>query len=120
VHVFPFSPREGTRAAELPDPVPAPVIRERVAELGALAARMKEDHLRRAVGQTRQVLWEAGERAASGDGGRRFSGYTDTYLRVETEVAADLDLENRIEPVHLSAVAGAPPDRLIGTRTASS
>ncbi len=120
VHVFPFSPREGTRAAELPDRVPAPVIRERVAELGALAARMKEDHLRRAVGQTRQVLWEAGERAASGDGGRRFSGYTDTYLRVETEVAADLDLENRIEPVHLSAVAGAPPDRLIGTRTASS
>ena len=47
----------------------------------------------------------------------RFSGYTDTYLRVETEVPADIDLENAIEPVLLAAVAGAPPDRLTGTRT---
>jgi threonylcarbamoyladenosine tRNA methylthiotransferase MtaB len=116
VHAFPFSPREGTRAAALPDPVPAPVIRERVRELGELAARMKAEHLARAVGQTRPVLWENGERGSRGDGSRRFSGYTDTYLRVETETAADGELENRIEPVLLDAVAGEPPDRLTAVR----
>ncbi len=116
VHVFPFSPREGTRAAELPDRVPTAVIRERVHELGALAARMKADHLTRAVGQVRPVLWESGERGGRDDGSR-FAGYTDTYLRVETEVPADIDLDNAIEPVLLAAVAGAPPDRLTGTRT---
>jgi threonylcarbamoyladenosine tRNA methylthiotransferase MtaB len=120
VHVFPYSPREGTRAAELPEQVPAPVIRERVAELGALAARMKEEHLARAIGQTRPVLWESSERAAIGDGGRRFSGYTDTYLRVETDVAAEVGLRNRIEPVFLSGLAGSPPDRLNGRRTDTS
>ena len=117
VHVFPFSPREGTRAAALPDRVPAAVIRERVHAVGELAARMKAEHLTRAVGQVRPVLWESGERGPRGDGARRFSGYTDTYLRVDTEAAADVELENAIEPVLLAAVAGAPPDRLTGTRT---
>ena len=53
----------------------------------------------RAVGQTRPVLWETGERGARGDGSLRFSGYTDTYLRVEIEMPAAIDLENAIEPV---------------------
>jgi threonylcarbamoyladenosine tRNA methylthiotransferase MtaB len=118
VHVFPFSPREGTRAAALPGKVPPAVIRERARELGALAARMKAEHLARAVGQTRPVLWESGEPSARGDGGRRFSGYTDTYLRVEVETPADIELDNSIEPVLLAEVAGVPPDRLIGQRAA--
>ena len=120
IHVFPFSPREGTRAASLLDPVAPALIRERVGELAALATRMREQHLARAVGQTRAVLWETGERGASGDGARRFTGYTDTYLKVETEAPVDVDLENRIEPVRLAGLAGSPPDRLTGTRTDTS
>jgi threonylcarbamoyladenosine tRNA methylthiotransferase MtaB len=115
VHVFPYSPRQGTRAAELPDQVPGPVIRERVRELSLAAARMKAEHLMRAVGQTRPVLWEAGEDLEGGEG-RRFSGYTDTYLKVETVVGAGVDLENAIEPVLLSGPLGDPPDRLAGAR----
>lgn len=118
VHVFPFSPRQGTRAAALPDPVPAAVMRERVGELAGLAARMKAEHLARAAGQTRPVLWETGEPAERGEGWRRFAGYTDTYLRVETETPAGVDLENWIEPVLLAGAAGDPPDRLIGIRAA--
>ena len=38
LHVFPFSPRPGTPAAGLPGRVPAPVVRERAAELAALSA----------------------------------------------------------------------------------
>jgi threonylcarbamoyladenosine tRNA methylthiotransferase MtaB len=115
IHIFPFSPREGTRAAALPDRVSAPLIRQRVAEVSTLAARMKLDHLTRAIGQTRPVLWETGERAPGGDGARRFSGYTDTYLRVEVDSPAGVDLENRIERVQLTRL-GSPADRLIGVR----
>ena len=110
VHVFPFSPRAGTRAAALSGRLRGDEIRARSAELHRLAARMKAEHLARAVGQTRVVLWESAEELA---GSRRFAGYTDTYLRVETEVAMGIDLENRIEPVRLAAVDG---DRLIGAR----
>ena len=117
VHMFPFSPRDGTRAAELPGRLGPAVIRERVRELGELAARMKAEHVARAVGQTRPVLWEMGERGPRGDGARRFSGYTDTYLRVESDVPGEVELENMIEPVLLTAIAGLPPDRLRGTRT---
>ena len=97
--------------------MPPAVIRERVHVLGALAARMKAEHLSRAVGQVRPVLWESGERSGRGDGSLRFSGYTDTYLRVEIEMLEAIDLENAIEPTLLAAVAGSPPDRLTGTRT---
>ena len=111
VHVFPFSPRAGTRAAGLSGRLRGDQIRARSAELHRLAARMKAEHLARAVGQTREVLWESGDEL---DGGRRrFAGYTDTYLKVETEVAMGIELENRIEAVELRAVDG---DRLVGVR----
>jgi len=110
VHVFPFSPRAGTRAATLSGRLRGDEIRARSAELHRLAARMKAEHLARAVGQRREVLWESADETA---GSRRFAGYTDTYLRVETEVAAGVELENRIEAVELAAVDG---DRLIGAR----
>lgn len=38
LHVFPFSPRDGTPAASFPDPVPAPLIRERARALRELSA----------------------------------------------------------------------------------
>ncbi len=108
VHVFPFSPRAGTRAAALSGRLRGDEIRARSAELHRVAARMKAAHLARAVGQRREVLWESAEETANG---RRFAGYTDTYLRVET--TAEVDLENRIESTLLVAVDG---DRLIGAR----
>ena len=111
VHVFPFSPRAGTRAASLSGRLRGDAIRVRSAELHRLAARMKAEHLALAVGQRREVLWESAEEIA---GQRRFSGYTDTYLRVETAAPAGIELENRIESALLVAVDG---DRLIGARS---
>ncbi|HEY8144987.1 MAG TPA: tRNA (N(6)-L-threonylcarbamoyladenosine(37)-C(2))-methylthiotransferase MtaB [Kofleriaceae bacterium] len=113
VHVFPFSPREGTRAAALSGRLRGDEIRARSAELHRLAARMKAEHLARAVGQTREVLWETAEVEDSVV--RRFAGYTDTYLRVEVVMEpVTIDLENRIEKVHLAAIDG---DRLVGVRS---
>ena len=118
VHIFPFSPRAGTRAAALDGRVAPEVVRERSRELHRLAARMKAAHLERALGQKRSVLWETGDDA--GGGQIRWSGYTDTYLKVEaTTVAGEPSLENRIEDVVLTGLAGAPPDRLAVTRPAA-
>ena len=44
LHVFPYSPREGTAAPRLGGPPAPEVVRERSAELRALAARKAAEH----------------------------------------------------------------------------
>jgi threonylcarbamoyladenosine tRNA methylthiotransferase MtaB len=58
LHVFAFSPRPGTRAATLPDPVPPRVARERAAELRALSDRRWRAFLAGRVGATLEVVVE--------------------------------------------------------------
>lgn len=76
LHIFPFSPREGTAAAGLSDPVPHAIKHARVRELHELGRRLKRELLERHVGWAGPVLWEATRR----DG--RHWGYTPNYLRV--------------------------------------
>jgi threonylcarbamoyladenosine tRNA methylthiotransferase MtaB len=72
LHVFPFSPRSGTAAADLPDPVPQRIAGERAGELRLLAEEKGVRHRMRRVGTRARVVLE-------GDGG---SGLTGDYLRV--------------------------------------
>ncbi len=69
-HIFPFSPREGTPAARMPQQ-PRALIKERAAELRALAAETRTRWLNSLVGEPLQVL-------AEGDN----SGYSESYARV--------------------------------------
>jgi threonylcarbamoyladenosine tRNA methylthiotransferase MtaB len=112
IHIFPFSPRAGTAAARMREQVPAEVKRRRGRELQALAARMKADHLARHLGRVRAVLWE-GHGELLPDGCRRWSGYTDNYLRTDVVVPDGLNLENRITAAHLVALIGEPAERLL-------
>ena len=73
VHVFPFSPRTGTRAATLPGPIPGDQKRARSQAAHELAAHMKAQAVTGAVGQVRSVLWESG--VASDGGLSQFAGY---------------------------------------------
>ncbi|MDF1503027.1 MiaB/RimO family radical SAM methylthiotransferase [Roseisolibacter sp. H3M3-2] len=74
LHVFPYSPRPGTAATRLPDPVPPALARERAAELRELARRKADAHAaRRAGGAADVVVVGAGERR---------SGLTEDYLTV--------------------------------------
>jgi threonylcarbamoyladenosine tRNA methylthiotransferase MtaB len=50
LHVFPFSPRDGTVAADAPDPVPQRVAGDRSRELRELAMEKGERHARSRVG----------------------------------------------------------------------
>jgi threonylcarbamoyladenosine tRNA methylthiotransferase MtaB len=56
LHVFPYSRRPGTPAAELPDQVPPQVITRRAERLRQLATEKRTAFQQRFVGQTLQVL----------------------------------------------------------------
>lgn len=72
LHVFPFSPRADTVAAELPGTVPQRVAGERARELRELAHDKGSAYRAGRVGSTAEVVVE-------GDGG---AGLTEDYLRV--------------------------------------
>jgi threonylcarbamoyladenosine tRNA methylthiotransferase MtaB len=113
MHIFSFSPRDGTKAARLSGQLRGDVKRARSRELHELAARMKRDHLAGFVGSEREVLWEgAGDPLP--DGRLAWTGYTDNYLRVRTEVAAPADLENVIAPARLKQVGDGEDHLLAG------
>ena len=76
MHVFPYSEREGTAAATLPDPVPRHIREERARELIALGAGMAEDYRRAQLGTVRRVLFEQCAEGVS-------VGYTPEYMRCE-------------------------------------
>jgi threonylcarbamoyladenosine tRNA methylthiotransferase MtaB len=58
IHVFSYSPRKGTPAAELPDRVPPPVVAERRARLHELERQQAERYCRRLLGRRLDVLVE--------------------------------------------------------------
>lgn len=80
VHAFPFSPREGTEAAGLPDQVPPEVRKERMGRLLAAAERGETSFRRSHLGTRAKVLWENPREGVS-------HGLTDNYLRVFSEAA---------------------------------
>ncbi|MEP3050100.1 MAG: MiaB/RimO family radical SAM methylthiotransferase [Erythrobacter sp.] len=69
-HIFPFSPREGTPAARMPQH-DRPLIKTRAAELRGAVGTIRESWINRLVGEPLQVL-------AEGDA----SGYAENYARV--------------------------------------
>ena len=71
VHVFPYSRRAGTRAADLPGQLPRQVKERRAAELITLGSALEQAFVDSEVGKCVRVLMES-------DG----TGYTDNYVRV--------------------------------------
>jgi len=58
LHVFPFSPRPGTPAAQLPNRIPPPIVRRRCTELAELGDRLRRRYLESLLGRKAQVLLE--------------------------------------------------------------
>ena len=77
IHVFPFSPREGTKAYSMKPQVDAPVKNRRTAELRAISDEMEEDRTKAMIGKEVEVLVEQTKDAG------RFEGYSREYIRVE-------------------------------------
>ncbi|MBD9361362.1 tRNA (N(6)-L-threonylcarbamoyladenosine(37)-C(2))-methylthiotransferase MtaB [Methylomonas fluvii] len=95
IHIFSYSPREGTKAAGLPDQVDQNTKKQRSKQLHELADTMKHKFIAENIGEQTNILWE-GQKEAQKDGSIRHFGYTPNYLRVACDVAPGLILENRI------------------------
>jgi len=110
IHVFRFSPRQGTAAARM-EPVSARTMKERSAAMLALSEKGAAAFRRAFLGRTMEVLWEEKVRSKrQGAGGQVeappaaynvWTGLTDNYLRVYAASAADLT--NRLWPARLLA-----------------
>ena len=90
VHVFRYSPRRGTAAAHLAGHIPAEVKKDRGEELRAVVGEMADAYRRQFLGVTRCVLWEEELPSGRYAPGRRWTGLTDNYLRVEAVSHRDL------------------------------
>lgn len=110
LHIFSYSPREGTKAARLSDPVEDAVKKIRSLEMHQLAERLKQDFANSQVGQSVPVLWE---RQRQESGMAKYSGYTPNFMKVETSVSNTVLLENRIVDTLLSEYS-ADKQSLIG------
>lgn len=106
LHIFRFSPREGTVAARMPGQVDPRRVQARSQRLHQLDARQQRAFHRRFLGQELSVLWETAEPTP---GGLLWSGLTPNYLRVFA--FSEGELRNRITPVRLS---GLLPGGLMG------
>jgi len=84
LHVFPYSVRDRTVAASLPDQVPGDVAARRSRELREIALEKGLAHRRNRVGQKADLVVEGAGRS----GGARILALTGDYLRVEVEGAA--------------------------------
>lgn len=58
VHVFPFSPREGTKAYHMPDQISGKIKKERTNRLIGLCDRVSQDFYETFLGRTVDVLYE--------------------------------------------------------------
>ncbi|MFI3280418.1 MAG: tRNA (N(6)-L-threonylcarbamoyladenosine(37)-C(2))-methylthiotransferase MtaB [Rikenellaceae bacterium] len=84
LHIFPFSVRQGTPAADMDNKVSPSVISSRVAQLEALNQLLHRSFCQRAVGTIESVLFESTVR-----GGIMF-GFTPTYRRVKVPYQKEL------------------------------
>ena len=99
LHVFSYSPRPNTAAAEMGPPVPAHVRRARSQALRDLGKDKNRRFRNRAAGQTLEVLFET--EAAPG----RLVGLTDNYIRVEAD--GTCEDRNRVFRVRIDRVTEA-------------
>lgn len=79
IHVFPYSRRPGTPAAEMPGQVAESEKKRRVEVLEQLCVRLHSEFRERNRGIRERVLFESTDR------GGRMEGYTGNYIRIERE-----------------------------------
>ncbi len=59
IHIFPFSPRSGTPAADMPDQIPKRVKSQRSRHLGEIESRLRQKYFKSLLGRRLQLLVES-------------------------------------------------------------
>ena len=95
IHVFSYSRRSGTEAAQLPQQISAQVKKQRSQKMLALARESAQNFRQQFLGKTMPVLWEK-------QSGGLWSGLTGNYIKVYTR--SDEDLTNKLVSVKLVSI----------------
>ncbi len=95
IHIFSYSPREGTKAATLSDQVTSDIKKRRSQQLHTSANKMKKTALQDALGETLPILWES-RTESDYEGSINYFGYTPNFLRVRKTVPTTIQLSNKI------------------------
>ncbi|WP_346878650.1 MULTISPECIES: tRNA (N(6)-L-threonylcarbamoyladenosine(37)-C(2))-methylthiotransferase MtaB [unclassified Clostridium] len=98
MHIFKYSKRTGTKAAEMPFQVDGLIKEERSKKLIELNNALEVEFMEKFLGREMRVLYEE---AISGKE-NTYVGYTENYIKVITE--SDENLEGKIVPTKLAAV----------------
>jgi len=115
IYSFRFSPREGTRAAGLPDDVALEEKQERLAILQAAQAEITAERLGGHVGQVRQVLVEGGSRRGGGQLAGRTRGNITVNFAAPTEgVGEGVEMGVEVGDLVEVAILGAGSHTLEG------
>ncbi|MEE8452778.1 MAG: tRNA (N(6)-L-threonylcarbamoyladenosine(37)-C(2))-methylthiotransferase MtaB [Thermoguttaceae bacterium] len=85
LHVFRFSPRQGTLAANLPEQIPETVKQRRAVKLGELGKQLRQQFFERLIGRSLQVLVET----PMADQPGLFVGTSGRYVPVELPSGED-------------------------------
>lgn len=95
VHIFKYSPRPGTRAAEFTQQIDIQTKQQRSHELIKLAEQVAQQTKQKFIGTQLPILWE--QRRAG-----YYYGFTSNYIRVKKKARPGQALENQIEIIKLS------------------
>ena len=106
-YTFQYSPRPGTRAAQMPEQLPKDVVQERFDRLVALQERISLEKAREEVGRVHEVLIEGVGRKGGAQGRTR----TNKVVHLDAELAPGTFVDARIVSAH--------PHHLLGERVAA-
>lgn len=99
VHIFPFSARRGTPAAEMPDMIDKATKADRSRALAEIESRCRQQYFESLIGRRLRVLVESGDKAKPGVALGTSCRYTATEVADEHAVAGQL-VEAVAESVH--------------------
>ena len=105
LHIFSYSPRPGTKAAELPGQISKAQQKERSQALYALGQQLKQANQQANLGLELPVLIES--KTETNEKTAIWSGYTPNFLRVALRAPAGAALENQIRQVRLETLSEA-------------
>lgn len=106
IHIFPYSPRSGTKAATMASQIPPDIKKERCRQLHAVAKKSKQAYMENFIGREFPVLFENRCETEEPDYFNYF-GYTPNFLKVQVTSASALPLENSIKRTKLAASSAA-------------
>ena len=94
MHIFPYSRRTGTPAADMPGQIPQAEKEQRAARAAEVEAELRQHYQGGFLGKCLPVLFE------QQDGQGRWTGHTPNYILVAVE--SERDLHNEILPVKIT------------------